>query len=74
MSPDQLLLLYVVLTLGALTLVVIYHELRRKRFEPRPTEDHIFRCAKCSFVYTDDHDVELSRCPHCGAMNEEIKF
>jgi rubrerythrin len=74
MSPDQLLLLYVVVTMGLLTLVVIQHELRRRRFDPHPTEDRIFRCRRCSFVYTDDPDVDLSRCPQCGEMNEEFKF
>jgi rubrerythrin len=74
MNPDQLLLLYLVVTMGLLTLVVIQQELRRRRFEPRLTEDRIFRCHKCSFVYTDDPDVDLSRCPQCGEMNEEFKF
>lgn len=74
MSPDQVFFGYVVLLIAALSIVVVYYEFRRKRFEPEPSQDHIFRCAKCAAVYTDDPDVELSRCPQCGTRNEEFKF
>ncbi|MBO7107175.1 MAG: hypothetical protein J6W73_02980, partial [Verrucomicrobia bacterium] len=52
----------------------IHSEKLRKRFEPAPSKDRIFRCKKCDFVYTDDPDVDRSRCPHCGAGNESVKF
>ena len=73
--PTELLFFgYLVLALGALAGVAIYDERRQRRFEPTPSQDHIFRCSKCSFVYTDDEDVDRSRCAQCGTMNEEIKF
>lgn len=74
MTPSALILLYVVSALAAISVVAIYSERRRKRFGPSPSEDHIFRCEKCAFVYTDDADVERSRCPHCGTLNREIEF
>ncbi len=74
MNESSLIFAYVAGTLGALSLIGLWYEQRRKRFEPEPTEDHIFRCEKCAFVYTDDPDVERSRCPQCGTMNEEFKF
>ena len=74
MSPDQAIFLYVATLLAGLSCVVVYYELRRKRFEPEPSEDHIFRCGKCAYVYTDDPDVDRSRCPQCGCMNEVITF
>jgi hypothetical protein len=43
MSIPSLILAYVVVLLGALIAAGIYSELRRRRFEPTPTEDHIFR-------------------------------
>jgi len=49
-------------------------ERRRRSFEPQPTEDTIFRCRKCAYVYTDDEDVEVSRCPQCGTTNEAVEF
>jgi hypothetical protein len=56
--------IYVTLALGAmLALVGIFSEIRRRRFGPahsRKTE--MFRCTKCGFVYTDDADVDRSRC------------
>ena len=61
-------------TLVALVVVVISSELRSRRFEPTATQDRIFRCKKCAFVYTDDPDADLSRCPQCGRMNEAMEF
>lgn len=74
MPVHTLILGFVVVTLGALALVVVFTELRRRRFEPRPSQDRIFRCKDCSSVYTDDPDVDRSRCPQCGKLNEAIEF
>lgn len=74
MSPAALLLAYVTVALAALAALTVYSELRRRRFEPEPTEDHIFRCPACGLVYTDDPDVDRSRCPNCGKMSEAVKF
>ena len=74
MSSDYLISAYVVICLAALIAAAVYAEFRRRRFEPTPTEDHIFRCRRCGYVYTDDPDVDRSRCSQCGQMNEAIKF
>ena len=74
MSIANLILAYVVVLLAGLTGVGIYSELRRRRFEPSPSEDHIFRCRRCGYVYTDDPDVDRSRCTQCGQMNKAIEF
>ncbi len=74
MPVESLILAYVVSFLAALSGMAIYYELRRKRFEPAPNRDNIFRCEKCSFVYTDDADVDRSRCPQCGTVNEVFNF
>ena len=74
MNPQTLLFSYVVCLLAGLSVVTIYYEFRRKRFDPTPSEDHIFRCEKCAFVYTDDADVDRSRCPQCGTMNDMFHF
>ena len=74
MKPETLIFAYVVVLLAGLSLVAIYFEHRRRRFEPTPSEDNIFRCEKCGFVYTDDGDVERSSCPQCGTINIVIKF
>ena len=72
MSVASLILTYVIVLLCALSGVAIYAELRRRRFEP--SEDRIFRCGRCGYVYTDDPDVDRSRCSQCGRMNEAIRF
>jgi rubrerythrin len=74
MTLDALCFIYVFASLAALACVAVYYELRRKRFEPTPSQDNIFRCEKCAFVYTDDADVDRSRCPQCGTMNAVFRF
>lgn len=74
MSSANLILLYVVVMLAGLAAAATYAELRRRRFEPTPSEDRVFRCRRCGYVYTDDADVDRSRCSQCGQMNEPIVF
>lgn len=74
MSLYNLILTYLVVCLCGLSGAAIYAELRRRRFEPGPSEDRIFRCRGCGYVYTDDADVDRSRCMQCGRMNEPIVF
>jgi predicted Zn-ribbon and HTH transcriptional regulator len=74
MSVDLLIFLYVAVLLAGIAAVAVYAELRRKRFEPTPSADRIFRCEQCGFVYTDDADVDRSRCSQCGTLNEPINF
>ena len=74
MSIAGLILTYVMALLCALSGLAIYAELRRRRFEPTPSEDRIFRCSRCGYVYTDDPDVDRSRCSQCGQMNDAIRF
>ena len=59
---------------GLIGALAVYSEFRRRRFRPEPTEDHIFRCQKCGFVYTDDADVDRSRCSQCGRLNDVFEF
>ncbi len=74
MPTDLLIFGYVAVLLAALCGAAFYLEHRRRRFEPVPSEDSIFRCGQCGFVYTDDPDVDRSRCPQCGKSNTAIEF
>lgn len=74
MPIHTLILSFTVITLGGLTALVVLNELRRRRFEPHHSNDHIFRCKQCNYVYTDDPDVDRSRCSQCGKLNEAIEF
>ena len=74
MTISLLLFVYVVGALGGIALIGAVIEYRRKRFEPEPTEDRIFRCNDCRYVYTDDPDVDRSRCPQCGTFNDRFTF
>ena len=74
MPASWLIGIYVAALLGALGALGIYSELRRRRFGPTHSEDRVFRCTKCGFVYTDDADVDRSRCSQCGKMNEPMAF
>jgi hypothetical protein len=74
MSIPDLILTYVVVLLAGLAAIGVYSEFRRRRFEPRPSQDRIFRCENCRYVYTDDPDVDRSRCSQCGRMNDAFEF
>ena len=74
MSFARLVLMYVLLLLGGLAAVAIYTEFRQRRFKNTDASDRIFRCSRCGFVYTDDPDVDRSRCSQCGQLNEPIEF
>jgi protein-arginine kinase activator protein McsA len=74
MSISALLVIYVALALGALGAVGIASELRRRHFGPAHPEDRVFRCKRCGLVYTDDSDVDRSRCSQCGKLNEPVVF
>ena len=74
MSEPNLILAYVVVLLAGVSVAAILSELRRRRFEHGPSADRIFRCTQCGYVYTDDVDVDRSRCSQCGKMNEPIQF
>jgi len=74
MSADALILLYVVSLLAAISCVAIYSDVRRRRFGPASSADRVFRCHRCGLLYTDDADVERSRCSQCGWTNDAIEF
>ena len=74
MSIDHLIEIYVALALGALCALGIYSDMRRLRLWPTHSEDRIFRGKKCGYVYTDDPDVDRSRCIQCGKLNEPMVF
>jgi protein-arginine kinase activator protein McsA len=74
MSPAALILFYVVGLLIVLCGLGVYSEMRKRRFHSTESVDRIFRCPDCGLVYTDDADVDRSRCSQCGKLNEPIEF
>jgi hypothetical protein len=73
-NVQSLITVYVTLALGGLIGLWMFSEVRRRRFGPTHSEDRIFRCKNCGYVYTDDPDVDRSRCTQCGRLNEPIEF
>ena len=74
MSADALILVYVLSLLAALSVLAVYSEIRSRRFGPSRKQDRIFRCERCGSIYTDDADVDRSRCSQCGTLNEPFEF
>jgi hypothetical protein len=74
MSPEQLIGVYVLSLLAALSVLAVYSEIRSRRFGPARKQDRIFRCERCGSIYTDDADVDRSRCSQCGTLNEPFEF
>ena len=69
MRAEHLIFLYVVLGLAIFAGLALFEERRRRSFEPSRDPDQVFRCQQCSLVYTDDPEVERSRCPACGNVS-----
>jgi predicted Zn-ribbon and HTH transcriptional regulator len=74
MSASVLIVVYVAALLGVLAGLAIYSEMRQRRFRPTHPKDRIFRCKNCGYVYTDDPDMDRSRCAQCGRLNEPMAF
>ncbi|MBM3900838.1 MAG: hypothetical protein FJ379_01890 [Verrucomicrobia bacterium] len=73
-SPENLILGWTLGVLGTLTVLALWDERVRRRVGADISEDRIFRCAQCSLVYTDDPEVDRSRCPGCGRTNIPVEF
>jgi len=74
MSVEKLILVYVLSLLAGLAFLAVYSEIRSRRFGPARKQDRIFRCERCGAIYTDDADVDRSRCSQCGTLNEPFEF
>jgi hypothetical protein len=74
MTAEALISVYVVSLLAGLSLLAVYSEIRSRRFRPAREQDRVFRCERCGSVYTDDADVDRSRCSQCGTLNEPMQF
>ena len=74
MSWQALILVYVLSLLAGISVLAVYSEIRSRHFGPARKQDRIFRCERCGSIYTDDADVDRSRCVQCGRLNEPIVF
>ena len=74
MHPETIIALWVALLLTTLGFFALGDEFRRRRIGADVSQDQVFRCVRCSAVYTDDAEVERSRCPQCGKTNEAVRF
>ena len=74
MTPERLISLYVIALGGGLALLALYDAYRQRSFHPARDPYRVFRCGDCGLVYTDDPEVERSRCPQCGRTNDSYRF
>jgi uncharacterized Zn finger protein len=74
MTAEALIFVYVFSLLAGLSLLAVYSEIRSRRFRPAREQDRVFRCEHCGSVYTDDADVDRSRCSQCGTLNDPMQF
>jgi rubrerythrin len=73
-NAETLMTAYVLGVGGFITFLAVMDEIQRRSFNPPRAPDRIFRCDNCSWVYTDDPQVDRSRCPGCGRTNEPFHF
>ena len=69
MTLDSLIVVYLVLLLGGLTLVWVAAEIFQRGREKRRRENYVV-CNLCEHAFEDTSDDELAICPGCGALNE----
>lgn len=76
MSPAEFILTFLLVLMVAFVFAAWVGRRRQRSFDPHLSDDKVFRCVKerCNYVYTDDPDVDRSRCPQCGQMNESVTF
>lgn len=67
---DTAVVVYLLAVLAISVLAAIHNAIRRRAMHVEPKPTRIFSCAKCAHPYLDDHDLEHSRCPRCGMVNE----
>jgi hypothetical protein len=68
-SLDSLIIVYLALLIGFLSLVWIAAEIARLGRERRRRRDFII-CGICDHIYEDRSENQLVNCPRCGALNE----
>jgi len=74
MSGSDAIFVFLLVLLGGWAAVAFYARRRGLGFDPDPSRDNVFSCEECDYVYTDDADVDRSRCPECGEMNRPVVF
>jgi DNA-directed RNA polymerase subunit RPC12/RpoP len=72
-SLQFLIFIYLFVLLGAIFLLWLTFEARRRRREIQALR-YRMRCTICAFDFEDRSSDLLPRCPHCGSLNERYRF
>jgi len=71
-SWANLFLIPMCVNLAILAALCLYYFLKGPAHKA-PQNMRIYRCGVCEHVYEDGRKVPLSRCPHCGCLNDPVK-
>ena len=66
--------LYLGLTLLVILSIWLYSHSQSRKKKPLPTEQALFTCEYCHFVYLADNAKTLNRCPQCNLFNKENHY
>jgi predicted Zn-ribbon and HTH transcriptional regulator len=69
----QLPFVYAGLSIAAIAIAVLLHNLRRTRRE-RAALRHVLKCTFCAFEFRDETTTILPRCPRCRGLVERRKL
>ena len=72
-SLQFLIFIYLFGLLGAIFILWLSFELRRRRREIQALR-HRLRCTICAFEFEDRTGDLLPRCPRCGSLNERYRL
>jgi rRNA maturation endonuclease Nob1 len=72
-SLGVLVLIFLAIMVGPIFGLWLLNEYRRSSRE-RAAFRHVLRCAMCALEFEDRSDLDLPRCPRCGALNERQRL
>lgn len=67
-------MLYLLLTIGALTAAWVYEHFRSKKKKLIHSFKELYLCEYCHFVYLEDPLKKVQRCPECKSLNKNNKL
>jgi ribosomal protein L37AE/L43A len=70
LTTPTAIMIYLCLTLGILLGLWGYHHYKSRYRKILSTEQELFVCEYCHFVYLDDIVKEITKCPQCQSFNK----
>ncbi len=71
LSPSTAFMLYLGLTLAAVLGLWAYQHFDSRKSKLTTTDQRIYICEYCHFVYLAEHAKKITQCPQCQSHNKD---